>query len=138
MIDFDCSKISNVSEEKLIKQIQDHIKSIYPSSTLSKAIYSKFKVGVTNKTDRRYKENRSELYTSNRKVKKKVYTNKVSDKRLSNWHCWDAGTRERALKVESHFCGKGFTKCDIQKKYTKETKYVYVFRIPEQYLKLNK
>jgi len=116
MIDFDCSKISNVSEEKLIKQIQDHIKSIYPSSTLSKAIYSKFKVGVTNKTDRRYKENRSELYTSNRKVKKKVYTNKVSDKRF----------------------GKGFTKCDIQKKYTKETKYVYVFRIPEQYLKLNK
>ncbi|MFK7798143.1 MAG: hypothetical protein AB8E82_11865 [Aureispira sp.] len=106
--------IEKVSEEKLIKAIQKHIKSQYSKSRLNAEIYKKWKVGVTNNPDVRYKQN--------------LPKGKI---RLTYWKCWDANTKNRALKVEKAFCQKGFSRCISTGFEADDSKFVYVFRVPD-------
>lgn len=115
-------KLSPVDEQILADAIQNHIKSKNKDVRLSKEIYKKWKVGITNDPDRRYKENLPR-----------------GGKILRYWKCWNAETKDNALAVEGIFCNKGFSRCRHSNKFeTEDTIYIYAFLIPKKKKKKKK
>lgn len=105
--------ISDITNKILEDTIQDYIKSKNQNVRLTKEIYKKWKIGVTNNPDRRYNENLP-----------------TGGKVLKNWRCWNAEKKNRALKVEKTFCDKGFDRCQNTNFETDKSIYIYVFIIP--------
>ena len=108
-----------LSGEKLKKALQNEIQQYVKNNTkkgikLSKDVYKKWKVGVTNNPYRRYGENLPK-----------------GKKRLTYWQCWQSESKIQAEEIESYFCQKGFSKCSNKYNEQENTIYVYVFLIPK-------
>lgn len=131
-------KILTIKQLDVKNELNKHIADKYISEIIP---YFKWKVGITRDEEERKKQIIAKF---NKKIKDFNKTVRLKSKKKSEitslrfWHCINSSSNKNALIIEKEFCSLSMSRCKVQRFHKPDSKFVYVFRIPNSILEIEK